>query len=136
MRYTIQHESRGRIRIRAAASFSEAEKELLEYAFSHIAGVEAVRVFKATGGVELRYRGSRDTVLSKLDAFQYSNVTLLSKDMVTAIDQEEMRIRRLDPALKAKLRRRILFESAADMLLPAPVQLAYHVWQLVTLKNL
>jgi pyrrolidone-carboxylate peptidase len=31
---------------------------------------------------------------------------------------------------------KVIAEAAADMLLPAPVQLGFHVYQLVTLKNL
>ena len=42
----------------------------------------------------------------------------------------------MDPNLKKKLRRRITLEAGADLILPAPVQLAYHLYQLVTLKEL
>jgi ATP-dependent exoDNAse (exonuclease V) beta subunit len=49
---------------------------------------------------------------------------------------EEMRNRKLDPELKRKLRMRILGETIADTVLPLPVQLAYHAYQMVTLKEL
>jgi hypothetical protein len=47
-----------------------------------------------------------------------------------------MRKRKLDPELKRKLRMRILGETIADTVLPLPVQLAYHAYQMVTLKEL
>ena len=47
-----------------------------------------------------------------------------------------MERRHLTPELKRKLRTRILIECAADVFLPMPVQVAYHVYQLLTLKEL
>jgi hypothetical protein len=52
------------------------------------------------------------------------------------ISAEEMRKRKLDPELKRKLRMRILGETIADAILPLPVQLAYHAYQMVTLKKI
>ena len=37
---------------------------------------------------------------------------------------------------KRRLNRRILIEAAADMLLPAPVQVAYHAYQMLVLQSL
>ena len=53
-----------------------------------------------------------------------------------ASGSEELSRRKLSPELKRKLRCKVIAEAAADMLLPAPVQLGFHVYQLVTLKNL
>ena len=47
-----------------------------------------------------------------------------------------MKKRKLDPELKRKLRMRILGETIADTVLPLPVQLAYHAYQMVTLKEM
>ena len=52
------------------------------------------------------------------------------------ISAEEMKKRKLDPELKRKLRMRILGETIADTVLPFPVQLAYHAYQMVTLKEM
>ena len=52
------------------------------------------------------------------------------------VSKEELKARKMDPNLKKKLRRRITLEAGADLILPAPVQLAYHLYQLVTLKEL
>ena len=53
-----------------------------------------------------------------------------------ALEAEEIARRKLSPAVKRKLRCKVIAEAAADLLLPAPVQLGYHVYQLVTLKDL
>ena len=37
---------------------------------------------------------------------------------------------------KRRLNRRILVEAAADMILPAPVQVAYHAYQMLVLQSL
>ncbi len=52
------------------------------------------------------------------------------------VSREELKQRKMDPKLKNRLRRRIILEAGADLVLPAPVQLAYHLYQLVTLKEL
>jgi hypothetical protein len=48
----------------------------------------------------------------------------------------EMKNRKLDQQLKQRLRLRILLETVADLALPMPVQIGYHVWQMITLKHL
>ena len=52
------------------------------------------------------------------------------------VSREELKVRKMDPMLKKKLRRRIILEAGADLLMPVPVQMAYHLYQLVTLKEL
>ena len=52
------------------------------------------------------------------------------------VSREELKARKMDPMLKKKLRRRIILEAGADLLMPVPVQMAYHLYQLVTLKEL
>ena len=51
------------------------------------------------------------------------------------VSKEELKVRKMDPMLKNKLRRRIILEAGADLLMPLPVQIAYHIYQLVTLKE-
>ena len=63
-------------------------------------------------------------------------VTLFARELETQISSEEVERRHLTPELKRKLRTRILIECAADVFLPMPVQVAYHVYQLLTLKEL
>ena len=137
MVYTICNETRNRMRIRTVAGhISENEEEVLRYALGNIHCVTAVRIYRATGGIEIRYQDDREAVVKRLDALRYQNVTLFARELETQISSEEVERRHLTPELKRKLRTRILIECAADVFLPMPVQVAYHVYQLLTLKEL
>ena len=136
MQYRILHESDHRIRFRIyMTSISAQEAEVLRFAFSNIKGVTKVTIYQATGGCALEYSCCRDYLLERLDAFRMENVELLAKATQPSITAMEMRDRKLDPALKRKLRMRILAETAADILLPVPLQLGYHAWQMITLRE-
>lgn len=137
MRYRIVNESVHRIRIRLyTGSLSAREAGVLEYAFSHIRGVRKVTVYAATGGIALEYDGDRGELLEKLAAFQYKNVEMMAGDPQEVITAQEMRDRKLDPALKKKLRGRILVETVADLVMPVPLQVGYHVYQMITLRDI
>lgn len=137
MKYQIRHASNHRIRVDLLqGKLTDSQADVLRYALSHIRNVTHVEIYQATGNVALTYQGERQPVLDKLDSLDYSNVTLFAKDLDTRIDTEELRQRKLTPELKAKLRTRILLETAADIFLPMPLQVGYHVYQLITLKGL
>ena len=72
----------------------------------------------------------------RLDRFRFENVNLLAEEEKQRISVSEMKSRKLDEQLKTKLRLRILAETVADIAMPMPIQVGYHLWQLVTLKNL
>lgn len=138
MRYTVEHANAHRLRIRLSrAPLGAEEQQILEYALGQIRGVERVTIYPATGGVVLEFPGGdMDLVRRKLDAFAYENVQYFARQSRQEITPDELHQRKLDAELKTKLRVRILLEAAADMVLPAPVSLGYHAWQLITLKNL
>jgi hypothetical protein len=52
------------------------------------------------------------------------------------ISSEELSRRKLSPEVKARMRRKVIVEAAADILMPMPVQVGYHLYQLVTLRDL
>ena len=136
MNYRIEADTGHRIRIRLGVSrLTEEQAEILRYVFSGSGGVEKVTVYKNTAGCALEYSCSREAILAKLDQFRFENVRMMADEKEKHISAEEMKNRKLEPALKRKLRLRILAETAADMALPAPVQLLYHAWQLITLKD-
>ena len=137
MKYRIEHETKSRIRIRMyTGPITPAQEEILRYAFSNIRGVKEVVIYRQTGGCALIYHGDRQALLGRLDAFNYENVQILAKKAEPQISAEEMRLRKLSPELKRKLRLRILAESIADAALPLPVAMAYHAYQLITLKDI
>ena len=140
MKYRIASETKNRIRIRISSSkLSEEQAKILKYAFSRAPGVTSVTIFKATAGCAITYTGDRYEIIRRLDSFNWDNVQMMAekKDEENArISAEEMRKRKLDPELKRKLRMRVLGEAIADSVLPLPVQLAYHAYQMVTLREM
>ena len=137
MKYRIEAQSKKRIRVRLRNSkFTEEEARILEYAFSAMPGVTKVTVYRATGGCALEYDCEAGDILRKLDRFRFENVDMLAREEEQRISVSEMKSRKLDEQLKTKLRLRILAEMAADVAMPMPVQVGYHLWQMITLKNL
>ena len=137
MKFVIQHQTSSYMRLRLCGGrFTGTEAEVLEYALSNLKGVSGVRLYPASGGIAFSYKGDRDTILKKLRNLQFHNVKIFAEELEESIGKEELARRKLSPELKRKLRCKVIAEAAADMLLPAPVQLGFHVYQLVTLKNL
>ena len=137
MKFVIQHQTSSYMRLRLnGGRFTRTEAEVLEYALSNLKGVSGVRLYPASGGIALSYKGDREVILKKLRNLQFHNVKMFAEEIEESISTEELSRRKLSPELKRKLRCKVIAEAAADMLLPAPVQLGYHMYQLVTLKNL
>ena len=137
MNYRIEAQSKRRIRVRLRSSkFTEEEARILEYAFSGMPGVTKVTVYRATGGCALEYDCEVGEIRRKFDQFRFENVEMLAKEEEQRISVSEMKSRKLDEQLKTKLRLRILAEMAVDIAMPMPVQVGYHLWQMITLKNL
>lgn len=137
MKFVIQHQTASYMRLHLCRGrFTEAEAEVLEYALSHLKGVSRIKLYPASGGIAFSYKGDKDIILRKLCNLQFQNVKMFAEGLEENIGTEELARRKLSPALKRKLRCKVIAEAAADMLLPAPVQLGYHVYQLVTLKDL
>ena len=138
MKFVIQHQTSSYMRLRLCSGrFSKAEAEVLDYALSNLKGVSGVRLYPASGGIAFSYKGDREVILKKLRNLQFHNVKMFAEEIEESISSEELARRKLlSPDLKRKLRCKVIAEAAADMLLPAPVQLGFHVYQLVTLKNL
>ena len=137
MNYRIEAQSKRRIRIRLKRTqITEEEARILEYAFSGMPGVTKVTVYRPTGGCALEFDCGADEIRNRLDRFRFENVNLLAEEEKQRISVSEMKSRKLDEQLKTKLRLRILAETVADIAMPMPIQVGYHLWQLVTLKNL
>ena len=137
MKFVIQHQTSSYMRLRLnGGRFTRTEAEVLEYALSNLKGVSGVRLYPASGGIAFSYKGDREIILKKLRNLQFHNVKMFAEEIEESISTEELSRRKLSPELKRKLRCKVIAEAAADMLLPAPIQLGYHMYQLVTLKNL
>ena len=137
MKFVIQHQTSSYMRLRLnGGRFTRTEAEVLEYALSNLKGVSGVRLYPASGGIAFSYKGDREIILKKLRNLHFHNVKMFAEEIEESISTEELSRRKLSPELKRKLRCKVIAEAAADMLLPAPIQLGYHMYQLVTLKNL
>ena len=137
MKYRIENETKHRIRIRLyTGPITSFQEEILQYAFSSIQGVRKVTVYRATGGCALEHDGSRERILEKLNAFHYENVTVFAKEEQEQISLQEVRDRKLSPELKRRLRMRVLLETVADLVMPVPLQVGYHAYQMITLKDI
>lgn len=137
MKFVIQHQTSSYMRLRLCEGrFTGAEAEVLDYALSNLKGLSGIRLYPASGGIAFFYKGDRQAILRKLQNLQFRNVKLFAEEIEESISTEELARRKLSPELKRKLRCKVLAEAAADMILPAPVQLGFHMYQLVTLKNL
>lgn len=143
MQYRIEHENRTRMRIRLCAGrLTDEQEQILRFAFSSIKGVTKVDVFPATAGVVFSWdkdsEGCRERITERLDHFRFSNVELLARDLEEhpQISIDEVHQRKLDPVLKRKMREKILIETAFDIVAPMPLQVGYHIYQLITLRGL
>ena len=135
MLYTIEHETQHRIRISLhQGPITPAQENILCFALGSIKSVRSVKVYRSTSGLAITFDEGRDTILEKLSKFNYENVTMLARE--EPIDLEEMRLRKLNPAVKQRIRARLLFETVADMVLPVPLQLGYHAYQMITLRDI
>lgn len=136
MNYQIMHETSRSVRVRyAGARWSRQEAAALRDRLSQQEGVEQITVFPAVGGVYLEYGCSRSEALALLDGICEGDFTPLTQEEDNRITAEEMETRRLHPEVKKQMRNEILVEAAADLVLPAPAQFAFHLWQLAKLKS-
>ena len=138
MKFQTAHQSAHRLRIRIAEKeLTDSAQEVLEYALTSIPGVRKVSFYPATGGIGICFDCAPEEITRRLERLRFDNVEMMAREMDArqSIGVEELRERKLSPKLKRKLRRRIALESAADLLMPAPVQLGYHLYQLITLRE-
>lgn len=137
MKFVVRHETSSYMRLRLLRGrFSPAQGQVLHYALSHLKGISDVQLYPASGGVSFSWQGDRETILRKLRALHFDNVKMFAEQLEETIGDEELSRRKLSPEVKARLRRKVLLETAADLLMPTPIQVGYHMYQLVTLRNL
>ena len=137
MNYSIQHETNHYIRIRlTCGKINGAEEEILRDVLSQMKQVKQVKIYAGTGGIALTYDGNREQLLEKLSALQYRNIEYFADELERRIGVEEIARRKLSPEVKRKMRSRMLLETVADIALPMPIQVGYHLYQLVTLKGM
>ena len=161
MTFTIEHETSGSMRVRLAGKKpSKRTAEAIRTLLIHTPGIRDAEVFRASGGLVVRHDMKRADLIKILKELDPETIREVKREMEAVkqellerlqqiqdphvleaalqnhrVDAKELSTRKLDPALKRRMRLRILLEAGADLLLPAPVQAAYHAWQMVTLKS-
>ena len=161
MHYTVEHRTTNSIRIHLPKTIGDDRTEAAAALLRKTAGIKKVTRYRATHGLRIDHE-LPDATLEKLLKELNGETLRMAEEEVHEereallerlrhiedphileaalqghrVDFRELSARKLDPALKRRMRLRILGEAAADLLLPAPVQVAYHAWQIVTLKSL
>ena len=130
MKFTIKHESKGRIRVHAhQVHMTYQQADTLQYYLQTQPGVTRVDVYDRTGDATIRYNGDRQSIIQALREFCYEGVDLPDGLLETSG-------RGMNAEYQDKLANRIIFHYGRKILLPAPISAAYttlkstkYIWQ-------
>ena len=125
MRATIEHESRGRMRLRLRQKkMTLRQADLLEAWLKGQPWARDAVVHERTCCVILTYGGDRETVLSAIGSFTWAG----AEEAVTLPSHST---RELNREFQEKLVGKVLMKGAAALFLPAPLRIARVVWHMV-----
>lgn len=115
MRAKIEHESRGRIRLRLAMSrMSVRQADLLDAWLSQQIWAQEVIVHERTCCVILRYHGSREAVLQSIREFSWKKVDAL-EDAISST-------RQMNREFQEKLMRKVIKKLVVMTIIPSPLR--------------
>jgi heavy metal translocating P-type ATPase len=119
LKFTIKHESKGRIRVHAnQVRMTYDQADILQYYLQSQPGVSRVDVYDRTGDATIRYSGKRENIIEALRSFCYDGVELPDSLLETSG-------RSMNAEYQDKLANRIIFHYGRKILLPAPLSAAY-----------
>ena len=125
MRATIEHESRGRMRLRLRQkNMTLRQADLLETWLKGQPWAKDAVVHERTCCAILTYAGDRATVLSAIGSFTWAE----AEETVTLPGHST---RELNREFQEKLVGKVLMKGAAALFLPAPLRIARVVWHMV-----
>ena len=151
MKCKVVHETGSSLRVKILGrQLSYKEYEALHGLLEKTEGVQRIRTFWATGSIALNFRGDRERLLATVrgiseedlaKAVEENRRALAELGKNTPVDFVDLKKlkkqgKKMSSLWKRRLNRRILIEAAADMILPAPVQVAYHAYQMLVLQSL
>ena len=153
MKCKVVHETGGSLRVKILGrQLSYKEYEALDGLLEKAEGVQRIRTYWATGSIALNFRGDRERLLATIRGISEEDLAaaveenrralaeLGKKELEqnTPVDLKKLKKqgKKMSSLWKRRLNRRILIEAAADMILPAPVQVAYHAYQMLVLQSL
>lgn len=138
MHIRIEHETKSRIRVSSAdGPFSDLDEERIHYVLDQIEGTDEVEVYNATGSIAIWFHSDRDQILKTLRSLDLKSVNVPADyiDTHDVVRMKELQRRHLGPKVKAKMRGKIVAEMVFDIVAPMPVQVGYHIYQLITLRD-
>lgn len=125
MRATIEHESRGRMRLRLRQKkMTLRQADLLEAWLKGQPWARDAVVHERTCCVILTYGGDRETVLSAIGSFTWAG----AEEMVTLPSHST---RALNREFQEKLVGKVLMKGVSTLFLPAPLRIARVVWHMI-----
>ncbi len=125
MRATIEHESRGRMRLRLRQkNMTIRQADLLETWLKGQPWTKEAVVHERTCCVIVTYAGDREMVLSAIGGFTWAK----AEETVTLPGHS---VRELNREFQEKLVGKVLMKGAAALFLPAPLRIARVVWHMV-----
>ena len=125
MRATIEHESRGRMRLRPRQKkMTLRQADLLEAWLKGQPWAREAVVHERTCCVILTYGGDRETVLSAIGSFTWAG----AEEMVTLPSHST---RALNREFQEKLVGKVLMKGVSTLFLPAPLRIARVVWHMI-----
>ena len=156
MKCKVVHETGGSLRVKILGrQLSYKEYEALHGLLEKTKVVQRIRTYWATGSIALNFRGDRERLLATIRGISEEDLAaavvenrralaeLGKKEIeqntpVDFVDLKKLKKqgKKMSSLWKRRLNRRILIEAAADMILPAPVQVAYHAYQMLVLQSL
>ncbi len=125
MRATIEHESRGRMRLRLRQkNMTIRQADLLETWLKGQPWTKEAVVHERTCCVIVTYAGDREMVLSAIGGFTWAK----AEETVTLPGHS---VRELNREFQEKLVGKVLMKGASALFLPAPLRVARVVWHMV-----
>ena len=119
MKFVIQHEIRGRIRVRLAQKrMTCAQADTLQYFLEQQPFVTNAKVYERTADAAICYTGSRDAVVDALRHFHYEEVQVPEHVL-------EKSGRELNASYQEKLITKVMLHYGRKWFLPAPIRHAY-----------
>ncbi len=121
MKFTIMHESRGRMRVHLhGAGMSLHQADILEYYLKDLPYVSEVKVFDRTQDAIIRYREERDALIRALAVFSYAKAE--ARGLVP-----EHTPRALNREFEDKIALAVLRRIGSKLFLPVPLTTAISI---------
>lgn len=148
MEFQVCHENDTSVRLRLDYGTIKAKEEkILSEILSLCPQIMGIQIYPATSGLRIFFKGDKEKILQFLKAISYRNVRFFAEELKRKEDFHVQLLpsgkeilhefskggKKMPAPLKKKIGKKIGLEAIADMVLPHPLSLAYHVYQLLLL---